>query len=1341
MSRTLQNGVGLSASERRALLADLLRQKVARQRTAPLSFAQQRLWLLAQLEPGSAAYNISRALHMQGELNVAALRQTFNTIVARHEVLRGSFNLVDGEPVQRIAAHIELAIPVIDLERLPQNERQRAVTRLITAEAQRPFDLARGPLLRANLLKLSSQDHVLLLTMHHIVSDGWSLGVLVKEMAAIYEAIVEHRQVDLPQPPIQYADFARWQRDWLQGEVLEEQLSYWRQQLAGAPVVLNLPIAKPRRSMQTFNGGHCFKRLSPEQSAPLVALSHHEGATLFMTLLAAFQTLLYRYSGQEDLVVGTPIAGRNRAETEDLIGFFVNTLPLRTSLAGNPTFRELLGRVRETALGAYAHQDLPFERMVEELQPERSLSHAPLFQVMFALQNQPKAGFNLPAVNISRLERETDFSKFDLTLYMSENVNGLSCWLEYNSDLFAASTIERLLGHYEVLLESIGVDPDQRLSELPLLTESEQRELLVASNDTRVKFPTRQCIHQLFEAQVEKTPNAIALLCGNEQLTYHELNARANQLAHYLQGLGVGPEDRVGVCLRRTPALLIAILGTLKAGGAYMPLDPAYPRGRLEFIVQDAGAAVLLTQNELVQSIPQADSRVVCVDSEWQVIAREDQSNPVSTVAPQNLGCVLYTSGSTGVPKGVSIQHSSTVTFLHWAISTFAKQDLATVLASTSICFDLSVFEIFAPLCSGGKVMIVENALQLPDLAAADVTLVNTVPSAMAELVRVRGIPPSVRTINLAGEPLSNSLVQEIYQQDSVRQVLNLYGPSEDTTYSTFVRVPKGATAEPSIGRPIANTQVYLLDRFSQMVPVGIPGELHLGGAGLARGYLNRASLTAEKFVPNPFSRELGARLYKTGDLARYQPDGTIQFLGRMDHQVKLRGYRIELGEIEAILKEHRAVQDAVVTVRDSEGNKALVGYVVVDSNDSASRDDNLVAELKSFLKKKLPDYMVPAYFVELDQLPLTPNGKIDRKALPAPGPQPTGSSIISRPPTDIEFALTVIWERILNVRPIGLADNFFELGGHSLLAVRLMAEIEEEFQQRVPLVSLFQSATIEGLAGILQQGVGSISWPIAVKLQRGGSKPPLFCVSHPGVNALGYRSLTRYLDPEQTVYGLQAQYPEDLRGEHSNKAVDELATEYLEAIREMQPHGPYQLAGMCRGAHIAFEIARRLHNQGESVALVGIFDTWVMENTYNRLLFLAEYYFRRLTSLLVQSSQLGFSKGKTRTKGTVSDAAPTRPQNGSAHQKNPMYEVYFPGPDFAPKTYPGNVTVFRAKRQPLNRIRDSQLGWGRLAGGVVDVHIIPGKHGNLLREPNVQGLAEELKKCLLEKSSSGKSA
>ncbi len=1336
MSRALQNEPELSAAEKRALLADLLRQKAARARTLPTSFAQQRLWFLGQLEPDSAAYNIPRAQRMQGELNVPALRQTFNTIVARHDVLRGSFDLVDGHPVQLIAPRLEIDLPIVDLEGLPENERQPEVTRLANAEAQQPFDLTKAPLFRVCLLKLGHQDHVLLLTTHHIVSDGWSMVLFAKEMAAIYQAISEQRPVDLPEPSIQYADFAAWQRRWLQGEVLEEQLRYWKQHLAGAPAVLNLPIANQRQSMQTFRSGHLTRTLSQELSAALVELSRREGATLFMTLLAAFQTLLYRYSGQEDLVVGTPIAGRNRAETEDLIGFFVNTLPLRTNFAGAPSFRELLRRVRETALGAYAHQDLPFERIVEELQPERSLSHTPLFQVMFALQNQPQADLNLPGLNIKVLERETDSSKFDLTLSVRETASGLVCWLEYGADLFAQSTIERLLEHFEVLLGSVVADMDRRLAELPLLTERERQQLLVEWNDTRVEFPAQYCLHQLFEAQAEKTPNAIALVCGAEQLTYQELNARANQLASYLQRLGVGPEDRVGICLNRSPAMLIAVLGTLKAGGAYVPLDPAYPQERLAFTLTDAAAAVLLTEEALLPILPRTDTRVVCLNSDWAIIGREDQSNPTGLLEPRNLAYVIYTSGSTGQPKGVAIEHASAVALLHWAISSFDPKDLAGVLASTSLCFDLSVFELFAPLCTGGKVILVEDVLRLAALIPEEVTLVNTVPSAMAELVRLRGIPPSVTTINLAGEPLANSLVQEIYEQDNVLQVFNLYGPSEDTTYSTFVRLAKGATTEPSIGRPISNTEVYLLDSFFQPVPIGVPGELHLGGAGLARGYLHRGALTAEKFVPHPFSQEPGARLYKTGDLARYWPDGTIQFLGRLDHQVKLRGYRIELGEIQAALREHAAVQDAVVMVRPSaQGNKDLVGYVVADPNHSAFHDHSLARDLQGLLKKKLPDYMVPAYFVFLEQLPLTPNGKIDRRALQVPErarPEPAQSR--PAPRDELESKLARIWEKILELTPVGINDNFFELGGHSLLAVRLVAEIEKEFGQKIPLVSLFRSATVAGLAEILRQGVASTSWPTLVEIQRGVSKPPLFCVSNPNVNALGYLSLARHLGSDQPVYGLQAQYPQDLKGEHSQAAVDELATEYVKALRTVQPDGPYQLIGFCRGAHIAFEIARRLEAEGQQTALLGILDTWVMENTYNNLWYF-EYYARRLVS----RQRLGIKKLlsfiRRKALGTVTN--PDDEKSASAleeftkRKRDPRLEAYSPGPDFVPKTYSGCVTVFRTRRQPLNRIRDRMLGWSELAGGV-EVHFVPGEHDNVLKEPHVQGLAKELKKCLL---------
>jgi amino acid adenylation domain-containing protein len=1041
--------------------------------------------------------------------------------------------------------------------------------------------------------------------------------------------------------------------------------------------------------------------------------------------------LLYRYSGQDDLVVGSPIAGRNRAELENLIGFFVNSLPLRTRLAGNPTFRELLGRVKETALGAYAHQDLPFEKIVEGVQPPRSLSYTPIFQVMFALQNQPAATFNLPGIEIQPLKREFDTAKFDLTLFMSEGEDQLSCWLEYNTDLFAPDTVSRLLQHFEILLEGIAADPDRQIAYLPLLSENEKQQLLVEWNDTKMSFSGPQLVHEFFEASAARTPGAPALVWGNQQLSYGELNARANQLGHHLRKLGVGPEKRVAICLNRSADMVIAVLATLKCGGAYTPLDPNYPAERLSFTLADSEAGVLLTEQSMVDLLAETSAPTVFVND--PALSLEAESNLTRIVEPENLAYVIYTSGSTGRPKGVAIEHRSTVAFLNWALQTFSSAELSRVLLSTSLCFDLSVFELFAPLASGGTVILAANALQLPDLKSSKVTLVNTVPSAMTELVRIKGIPDSVKTINLAGEPLTKSLVDEIYNASKAQKVWNLYGPSEDTTYSTFAAAGANISEEPSIGRPVANSSAYILDAQLQPVPVGVTGQLFLSGAGLARGYLNRPELTAEKFVPDPFSSEPGARMYLTGDVARYRVDGSIEFLGRIDHQVKLRGYRIELGEIETALRDHAAVQDAVVVVHDSpSGHKDLVAYLGVGQ---AASEPELIAELRALVRKTLPEYMVPAHFVLLEKLPLTPNGKIDRRALPAPDRSRSDfTQLRTEPRNAVEEKLVQIWKTILGVDQVGVTDNFFEIGGHSLLAVRLVSEIEKEFDQKLPLVSLFQNSTVESLAEALQSTAPSTSWPTIVEIQKGTQKTPLFCVSMPNVNALGYVALARHLGVEQRVYGLQAQYPEDLQGEHSQFAVDDMATEYLEAVRRVQPHGPYQLVGMCRGAHIAFEMARRLRKENEEVAFVGILDTWVLENTYNKFLYVG-YYARRIRSSL----KLGFrdqiellrKKAGGQSEQTA-QAETSGAKETTTELANPMH-AYFPGPDFQPKTYAGRVGVFRTRTQPLNRIRDKSLGWGKLAEGGVDIHYVPGRHGaSVLREPHVQVLAAEIKKYLV---------
>ncbi|WP_414588179.1 amino acid adenylation domain-containing protein, partial [Scytonema sp. PCC 10023] len=987
--------------------------RVPRQAQMPVSFAQQRLWFLQQFESESGFYNIPVAVRFQGQLNITALEQSLNHIINRHEALRTNFIQVDGQVMQVIASSMTLTLAVADLQQLDPTEREITCQQLATAEAVRPFDLAGDLLVRASLFQLQPTEHVLLLVMHHIVSDGWSMGVLVRELAEVYQAICNELPIALPELPIQYADFAHWQQQWLQEEVLAQQVTYWQQQLQGATALLELPTDRPRPAIQTYKGATERFSLSDELSAAIAALSQKQEVTLFMTLLAAFQTLLYRYSGQTDICVGTPIANRNRNETEELIGLFVNTLVLRSNLSGNPSFSDLLLQVREVALGAYAHQDLPFEQLVEQLQPERSLSYTPLFQVMFVLQNAPMPSLELADLTLSPLAIESSTAKFDLTLFLENTSAGLMGAIEYNTDLFDAVTIARMVKHYQTLLEAVVAAPQQKLSELPLLGASELQQYLVEWNNTQADYPKQLCLHSLFEQQVLLTPNAVAVVFEEQRLSYSELNTRANQLAHYLQTLGVGPEVLVGVCVERSIEMLVAILGILKAGGAYVPLDPAYPSTRLAFMLSDSQASVLLTQAKLVDNLPVHSSRVVVLDSDWNEIAQHSQNNCVSAVTPDNLAYVIYTSGSTGNPKGVAIEHISPVTLVHWAQEVFTPQQCAGVLASTSICFDLSVFELFVPLSCGGKVILAQNALHLPTLAASgEVTLINTVPSAIAELHRIDGIPRGVQTVNLAGEALQNQLVQKIYEHETIQQVFNLYGPSEDTTYSTYALVEKGATGAPSIGRAIANTQVYILDAQMQPVPVGVAGELYISGAGLARGYLNRPELTAEKFVPNPFAPDKSSqRLYKTGDLVRYKADGNIEYLGRIDHQVKIRGFRIELGEIEAVLTQHPNVrQTAVIATQEMVGATRLVAYLVANQQPAPQS-----SELRAFLKQKLPEYMIPSAFVALDALPLTPNGKLDRKALPKPfeqGGELSRSFVAPRTPT--EEILANIWASVL---------------------------------------------------------------------------------------------------------------------------------------------------------------------------------------------------------------------------------------------------------------------------------------------------------------------------------------
>jgi len=1068
----------------------------------PLSFAQQRLWFLDQLQPNSALYNIPMVLRLQGNLNQGALEQSLWSICDRHEVLRTNFVTINGQPTQIIQTTRE-TISVVDLQDLPIQEQAEKTEQLKQKQATQPFDLAKESLIRITLVVLSETEHLLLVCMHHIISDGWSIEVFIHELTSLYNAYAQNQPANLAPLPIQYADFAIWQRQWLQGDVLQTQLNYWQNQLADAPALLSLPTDHPRPAVQSFVGAYQEFSLSPALSQALTELSRQQGATLFMTLLAAFDALLYRYTGQGDILVGTPIANRNRGEIEGLIGFFVNTLVLRTDLADNPSFSQLLTRVREVAMDAYAHQDLPFEMLVEALQPERDLSHTPLFQVAFVLQNTPKSEIAMTGLTVTDLPPENTTAKFDLTLAMVNTDDGLKGVWEYNTDLFESSTIERLSGHFLNLLGGIVANPQARISQLPLLTESETNQLLIEWNNTQVDYPQIKCIHQLFEEQAERTPDAIAVVFENQQLTYAELNDRANQLAHYLRKLGVKPDELVGICLERSLDMIVGLLAILKVGGAYVPIDPDYPQERISFMLQDTQVKIILTCESLQNSLQNHQTIVICLDKDWQQINQASLENLNSTVSADNLAYVIYTSGSTGIPKGVIVTHQAVNRLvLNTNYIQFTPDDR--VVQASNIAFDAATFEIWGALLNGAKIIIIaksvllspqELALSLKENQISVLFLTTALFNQLANLVPQAF--SSLRCLLFGGEAVEPKWVQEVLEKGAPQRLLHVYGPTENTTFSSWYLVENVASTATTIpiGKAIANTQIYLLDKNLQPVPIGVVGELHIGGMGLAKGYLNRPELTQEKFIPNPFEKDEvipptplnkdgnePSKLYKTGDLARYLPDGNIEYLGRIDNQVKIRGFRIELGEIEALLNQNEDVQSACVIAReDNPGDKRLVAYLVPQPEIILTID-----EIRQFLKAKLPDYMVPNAFVILEALPLTPNGKIDRRALPVPDLQSQGEYIAPRNP--IEEKLAQIWGEVLKLERVSIEDNFFELGGHSLLATQVISRCQQAFQIALPLRYLFESPTIAQLSAVilkeLQTGSG-LKLPAIVPLNR----------------------------------------------------------------------------------------------------------------------------------------------------------------------------------------------------------------------------------------------------------------
>jgi amino acid adenylation domain-containing protein len=1275
--------------------------------------------------------------------------------VERHESLRTRFVEVEGEPLQVIEPDCRIKLGLEDLSGEEESAQLERVREALRSEARLPFDLMRGPVLRLKLLRLGAQDHVLLRTMHHIVSDGWSEGVFNHELMVLYEAFGEGRENPLPPLSVQYADFALWQRKWLDGGALERGLSYWKQQLSGIPARLELPADRPRPAMQTFVGEACSMTLSAEQVAGLKRLSQDHQSTMYMTLLAVFGMLLSRYSGQDDIVVGSPIANRQDEQLEALIGFFVNSLVMRVRPRGEMSFRELLSQVRQTALAAYEHQDVPFERLVEELSPERSLNTTPLFQVIFALQNAPMGKQQLKQLEVNPVGGGELRVRFDLEVHAFEIGGEIALHWVYNRDLFDRWRMEQMSRHYVQMLDAVVRDADCAAARVEMLSAAERHQLLYEWNDTATEFPADKCVHQLFEEQVARTPNAVAVVFEGEELSYVQLNARANQLAHYLRELGVRPDDRVAICVERSFEMIIALLGVLKAGGAYVPLDPAYPKERLRYMLEDSGSSLVLTRKKLLATVLAeigAKMPMVEVDdaSIWE---REPDGNPARAetgLTSSHLAYLIYTSGSTGQPKGVAIEHRNTVNFICWAQSAFSAEVIKHTLFATSLNFDLAVYECFVPLSRGASIRIVRDVLD-QGRASIDLTLINTVPSAMNALLDANQIPATVRMINLAGEPLKKALVERIFANTHAQAVCNLYGPTETTTYSTSVVMNRGENFAAHIGRPIANTQVYILDRYKEPVPVGVVGELYIGGVGVARGYLNRPELTAEKFLQDPFTDDPSGRMYRTGDLARWLGDGNIEFLGRNDFQVKIRGFRIELGEIERRLVEHPAVREAVVVVREeTPGDKRLVAYYTTALNDGSEANAPSAEQLRTYLLASLPEYMVPAVYMRLEALPLTPNGKLDRKALPAPEMGVHSVHGHEPPQGDIETMLAAIWAETLRLDRVSRHDDFFRLGGHSLLTLRV-ARLLQERGFIITLADVFANPTIESLAAKVKTRERSDSANIAIKINGGGADRPLF-LTHCGNGELLYASaLAPHIDRNTPLYGLPA-IPAD---QAQPETIEGMATRMVRMIRSVQPAGPYRVAGWSLGGTIAYEIATQLVGAHEQVEFIAMFDTFCSRS-----------------SAAARGARLDFNDSAfllslIESAGTVGDArkAALDAIRASSHTMEfadvvqecdrlslipdilryltvaqtrlklaRTYSLALAGAHYQPRPLHIPVHLFPAVDAQDSGDSRPHRGWNDVVpNGLLRITPVPGSHHSMLRSPNVELLGRSLTQAICQ--------
>ncbi|MFE7589010.1 amino acid adenylation domain-containing protein [Kitasatospora sp. NPDC057512] len=1303
------------------------------------SFTQERMWLIERLSDGPALYNVHEVFRLRGPLDVAALGRGLTDLVRRHEVLRTAFPEEDGRPVPSVEPARPIDLPVTDLRTEPAERRTELALDLVHSEILRPFDLATAPLLRASLLRVDEDEHVLVVVVHHIAVDGWSMPLLWDDLSAMYRSRLEGREHELPPLRIQYADFAHWQRARLSGDRLQRQLDYWSAQLSGLSP-LDLPTDRPRGPVRAGRGERITFTVSEELAERLRLLGRRHGATMFMTLLAAFQALLARYSGQSDVAVGTPVAGRTRPELDPLVGSFINTVVLRTDLADDPSFAELLDRVRRTALDAYAHQDVPFERLVQELRPARGLDRNPLFQVMVAGLSDPSASLRLAGTEVEQLEVDNGTAKVDLSLVIADRPGGTDTparttgTVAFDTALFDRASVERLVGHFLRLLDAAADDPDRPVSRLDLLTEAEREALLVAANATDEPFPADLCVHELVEEWARLTPDAVAVRCGTEHLTYRELDRRANRLARHLRAKGARPERLVGVCLPRSADLVVALLAVLKSGAAYLPLDPDLPARRMSFMLADADVPLLLTQRSLADRLPEHGAETVWLDAEAPLVAAlpEDRLPPLAT--PANLAYSIYTSGSTGRPKAVLVPHEGVVNYL---VVRGRQLDLdrSDVVASVaSISFDVIVPQVLMPLAWGASVVIApsEVAVDGPRLTEMlrefGVTTLMATPATWLLLLDGGWQGGRFQAI-CVGEPLQPALARRLL--DRVSTLWNGYGPTEASVGCVTRRVdadrdlarPGGSVP---IGRPLGNLRIYLLDPAGAPVPVGVPGEIHIGGVGVTRGYANRPGLTAERFVPDPFGAA-GGRLYRTGDLARYLPDGSLVFLGRTDEQVKIRGYRIELGEIEAALCAQPGVARATVTVRGGGTDAELAGYLVWQD-----RPGDLAAVRRS-LRETLPEFMVPTTLTALARIPLTTNGKVDRGALPEPARH--GHEAGALPPRDLpELLMTRIWERVLGTPKVGVRDDFFALGGHSLRAVELVEAIRREWGVTVPLYTVFRHPTVEGLCAELPNASRALRRLVVPLAEGDRRRAPLILVHPQSGDVCSFLHLAGQLTghPAESPVGARPVYGLEAVGYTTDDpplaTVEEQARRYLRELRSVLPEGPYLLSGWSFGGLVAFEMARLLEEQGSPPGFLGIIDVGApaspggaadgadadlheLDEEAALALLLHDADDRERLTSGVRTEQL-----RRMARVFTANAAAARRYRSTARLRTPIH--LFTSAETHPEL--GGPVVVPAR-------------WRERTRGALSVVEVPGNHHDMLSPPHVARFADALSAVLEE--------